>query len=126
MELTEEKIVEIYDRILKQDDLFGIKEICRSDSYRKSFGLMGYTGAYRALAAEYTEKYGYDTFNEFLKRTSGLIAEYKPMKIHDPFTAVKKSEAIAKLEELDKDGDTEQIDFSDAIKAVEDSFGTAN
>ena len=83
---------------------------------------MGYTGAYRALAAEYTEKYGYDTFNEFLKRTAGLIAEFKPMKIHDPFTALKKSEAVSKLDELDKSEDTEQINFGDAVKAVEEAF----
>ena len=127
MELEEKTIIDIYDRIVKNDDLFGIKEIVRSDAYLKNYSLMYYTGAYRALAAEYTEKFGYEVFNEFLKRTAGLVREYKPITVVDPFGKSKKAqeELDKKLDEAlaqDADEDTVEINFSDAVKAAEDSF----
>lgn len=127
MEITEKTIIEIYDRIVKQDDLFGIKEIVNADSYKKNFSLMNYTGAYRALAAEYTETFGYEIFNEFLKRTAGIVVKYKPMTVIDPFGKSKKvrEELERKLDEAlaqEADEDTVEINFGDAMKAAAESF----
>jgi hypothetical protein len=136
MELTEKTIVEIYDRIMRNDDMFGIKEIVRSDSYRKTFSLMSYVGAYRELAADYTAKFGYDTMNEFLKRSSNLLTVVKlASPIGKPEVKVLPNGDVqvdADYDTLHKaitkvanDSDTEEIDFGDVVKAMEESFSTA-
>ena len=95
--MEEKTIVEIYDTILRQDDLFGIKEVIRSESYRCTGNLMNYMGAYRDLVAEYTQRFGYDTFNEFLDRCMSITAEEK---------------------EPETEEDTQQIDFGSVAEAM--------
>ena len=111
--LTETAIIEIYDRILKKGDWFGINEIARSDSFKKTYCVINYTGAYRGLIAEYTEKFGYDVMNSFLKRVSELTAEFKPMKVVDPFESLKSRMPAKKNE------DTEEIDIGEINENIE-------
>lgn len=112
--LTETAIIEIYDRILKKGDWFGINEIARSDSFKKTYCVINYTGAYRGLIAEYTEKFGYDVMNAFFKRISQLTSTFKPVKVVDPFECVSKKKPI-----IEKDEDTEEIDIGEINENIE-------